>query len=533
MRKAFWGNLAVLLLLLLLLPQFVGCSLLSGAFSDTSGSRSSVTSPGSNTSPSIEPADGPGSFGTPLPGQPMLYLLPLNDNGYSGLNFYGREEYYAVIDQDGNEILRGKNLSIIHDLITGAPMAIAAERFEKTGTVDEYGFDKSVCYSALYDTSGQLLHDWQPGVYLEGFGNYIIMSAERIMRVDIGPMNMGSDFWSALCDMNTREVLIPDVYSARVMENGTLYFFDANNYPLCSSNQNLQQRTDFSLPEKYLYLMEVDGSHIVIDSAWNYILTDSAFRPLTSEPYNYIQKVGNEFVAAGRQDAAQEVIRAADGAVVYTAAPGESVNYYDGDVLILSSSPFNGSMTSRLCRADGTILADGFAQLSRAAHYDNFDVELFFGLKDNLLVVLDKTGSELAQLSTQASYANYVGDADGESGAIVLSNRDFSPDGIFTEECWMLDFSLNTIIPQGQYASLYTFWEGHSFLIARKVSPESSSFPLVDILSMDGTVLLEDIRNIYSGSADRLVVQWGFWRGLVDFEGNWVYRTSSFNTLED
>ncbi len=56
---------------------------------------------------------------------------------------------------------------------------------------------------------------------------------------------------------------------------------------------------------------------------------------------------------------------------------------------------------------------------------------------------------------------------------------------------------------------------------------------LADILDQDGNVLLEGLKSVFTVEGGLISCEKGFYRGLMDMEGNWLYKESIFNTAED
>lgn len=52
-----------------------------------------------------------------------------------------------------------------------------------------------------------------------------------------------------------------------------------------------------------------------------------------------------------------------------------------------------------------------------------------------------------------------------------------------------------------------------------------------DILDQDGGVILENLNVIYSATENALAVKKGFSCGIMDYQGNWLYQTSTFTTI--
>ena len=56
---------------------------------------------------------------------------------------------------------------------------------------------------------------------------------------------------------------------------------------------------------------------------------------------------------------------------------------------------------------------------------------------------------------------------------------------------------------------------------------------LTDILDQDGNVLLEGLKNVSTVEGGLISCEKGFYKGLMDTEGNWLYKESIFDTAED
>ena len=56
---------------------------------------------------------------------------------------------------------------------------------------------------------------------------------------------------------------------------------------------------------------------------------------------------------------------------------------------------------------------------------------------------------------------------------------------------------------------------------------------MYDLLDFDGNVLVERAKNIQTLSPDRFWVEKGFYQGLMDRDGNWLYKQSVFDSAVD
>lgn len=80
------------------------------------------------------------------------------------------------------------------------------------------------------------------------------------------------------------------------------------------------------------------------------------------------------------------------------------------------------------------------------------------------------------------------------------------------------------------------YWEGTEFqknkyLRAYYLSP--NDYPLYDVLDGQGQVLLSGLRAVDCLGPGRFLVEQGFSRGLMNEQGEWLFKESIFDTLED
>ncbi len=69
------------------------------------------------------------------------------------------------------------------------------------------------------------------------------------------------------------------------------------------------------------------------------------------------------------------------------------------------------------------------------------------------------------------------------------------------------------------------------YFIASYTGPQGVR--LSDLLDVDGSIMIEGINEHWSITDGYIVCRKGFEQGLMDFDGNWVYKESLFTELED
>lgn len=146
-------------------------------------------------------------------------------------------------------------------------------------------------------------------------------------------------------------------------------------------------------------------------------------------------------------------------------------------------------------------------------------------LEDGSELVLDQSGRELA--STPALGAQSFSLLPGGRFCANYSDHTdtalYGPDG--TE-----------LVGRGRYQSIYPLWGTPQSEAAKEIlqayTKKGDHF-LYDLLRADGTPLLTGLNKIYAADAHGAAVRIGFTRGVMDYQGSWVWRESIFNTFED
>ena len=95
-----------------------------------------------------------------------------------------------------------------------------------------------------------------------------------------------------------------------------------------------------------------------------------------------------------------------------------------------------------------------------------------------------------------------------------------------------MDSQANTLIPQGRYSWVYrTIFPGGTEILEGVKTGANNS--VIDLLNPDFSVRISGLKSICSVSGNYLGVIQGFSMGVMDMDGNWIYKTSTFRTLED
>ena len=102
----------------------------------------------------------------------------------------------------------------------------------------------------------------------------------------------------------------------------------------------------------------------------------------------------------------------------------------------------------------------------------------------------------------------------------------------YTYYSTVVDSQANTLIPQGRYSWVYrTIFPGGTEILEGVKTGANNS--VIDLLNPDFSVRISGLKSICSVSGNYLGVIQGFSMGVMDMDGNWIYKTSTFRTLED
>jgi hypothetical protein len=108
-------------------------------------------------------------------------------------NGFNEPEYTAIVDRDGNVVMRGAGLSVIYADGGGVAVGIERRRYEQSGAIS----------SELYNVSGELLRDFEPVIYEGDSGGLL-----RAWEVVEPPSAEDTEVIGALYNIGSRYMLI-------------------------------------------------------------------------------------------------------------------------------------------------------------------------------------------------------------------------------------------------------------------------------------------------------------------------------------
>ncbi len=155
-------------------------------------------------------------------------------------------------------------------------------------------------------------------------------------------------------------------------------------------------------------------------------------------------------------------------------------------------------------------------------------------LDQSVGVLLNRKGMEVPLSAPDGTQLEPTGMIDNRFLNCILPN-DTSTYGLFDVESGEL------IVPTGTYTLIATTPEtlsanaynamNHRFFTAK--TNEGYSPSRYALLDERGEVLIDDLNEIYFCDGERLFADRGFTSGMMDMEGNWIWKTSFFDMLDD
>ncbi len=434
-----------------------------------------------------------------------------------------------LVDEDGNEILKKQNLYLIAEHISppsqyGANLVLQPSAFvvETDIPIDSFSLHFFDISSALYSTDGTLLQDFKPGIYKEGFGNYVLHTNALYYGEDY-PL-YDSVYFSNLIDATTGDILFEHV--------GVISFLDENMFAVFSDtwdliavvNKNGEPIADLSDLNIH-NLIEKHGDYYIISSGdEGYYLLDKDFQIISSAYYLIQPNFENAtyFIGIRYDEELQFPYFIIDVSTKEEFPVKSSTVYYDENVLLTQEKVNQefGLMRTILYNHDGGIIATSSRAIFPIREENADAAKAFFIIGDDFdsITVIDENGTQLA----------YLGDIAIHSFTFLPAINCIDVSLSFAEETaslyYILDDSLTCLTPGDKATRFYD--EGLPFYIFYH---ENTSFPnspwRTGIADFENNIKIQNIAEVYSFSSTRLVIEKDGYVGLVDVEGNWVYKT--------
>lgn len=446
-----------------------------------------------------------------------------------------------MMDFEGQPIDESEVFETCYDIATGEPRYLTKTRIEDTGEDDEYGNPVTEQYCRLYDLNEKLLYDWQPITYKAAMGELLIRTNRSNMwfyQEDF-PEGLESCLWNPV----TGKTVLEDVDSLQDMEGNLFLAGDASGKVLGVIDEKGNIISGFPALAEYYYpttehgliltdnnspYAEFSGKEYIV----NYLL-DKNFNLLLEAPSLNIGYVGlrGRFLLSRESDA--DVIISLDNLseLYRTESAGTTVNYYDGERMILLNGSDRLNQGAVLCGANGKPLTDAFQSLKCVNEHiglDDMPSERFIAVDGDNAFLLDRDGNVLASASIpQLSSVQYL--KNGLFSYEITAAKD-------KQYCGLLDENFNILLPAGKYeyiSPLYSYagGRGTTYDIFLCDYTTNNGLRRTDLLRLDASPIIEGLSYIGSVSDNRIAVMRGFSYGLIDFDGSWIAKNSVYGAL--
>ena len=488
---------------------------------------------------------------------PAVFTPPCGDAGAlpgePGV-FYQLWQDKTIVDAGGGVVLQGGEYAVLYDPVTGEPAAITEERvLDNGGERETYGgngfwpeqtyVSEAAREQRVFLPDGTLLADWADRRYSAGPSGTLLYTEnewQNYLQDDQDPETCGA---ITLADGTGVENDLAIFY---LLDAQTAFYRTvAGEYGLC----DLAGGARTPLPARQNYAQgfpDSEGLYAVGTAEYGMgecsigaqQLVKRDLEPVTGvEQGSYTAGDGGtiQFYPAsdGTTPRPPERVYTADGTLLYTAPEGEYITYSSEKVIGLRKG------------SAGSLVTPAGEEISRVpvntVEGSKGDSVLFCETTaDNALVkrLLRADGSEwplpadrtICQVSDLLSSGNLL--VEGLPGTPAGSTTGDSA----ARDCLLLhpDGSVQEL---GTYRWVYTSGNWSRGSVMRRTDPtyifcqrmegsQNSSF--YDVRAIDGTLLLSGVENV-GVDGDHFIVRKGFYRGVMDKNGKWLYRVSIFS----
>ena len=449
------------------------------------------------------------------------------DNEYGVVSHNGdmiipmdNHEVYLIYDNVAQEQLWIQTVTRVIDDPT-----LSAKDLWKEENIDKVHMEYSI-----YDLEGNLVKELGENGIMTVCGNLVLY------------------YNGQLVDRVTGELYYEDVNTLRVV--GEYYAMNTKGYDqvrILDQDLHVVYETDggFIGDENQLYisaeikqedgtrvrgLQQLDGTEIV-PYGYDYF----SFSVVNDAPY----------IVASKNDI-ECVLSLADGSIVYQET-GEYpeydyIQYFLKDCMVIqkrevvATAETGGwpiyAYSSHLYRYDGTPIGEQYRSLypcteaNRAALAEHDEAEMLFNATktNGEEVIINQAGEVLYQIP--------------ENGWISVIRNDRIIESFYdTNTAALCDVDGNKLTEK-PYTYIYTMYvesASGDYIDSGLIngSYELAGKTIYDVLDLDGNILLERVKGVQVLSEDRFWVEKGFYQGLMDRKGNWIYKESVFDSAVD
>ena len=453
----------------------------------------------------------------------------------------------VLLDHSGNVLLEGKDLEILLNWETKEQFYVIDRRI-----VAKSGQDP-VYTEALYTLDGSMLID-HDSVSYSAVANGFVVCNNVTFSVD-GYYGYTGDADRYLLDLTTMKKLklpddagyftvIWDKYLAYGnYETNSLLIIDFDGYEVFS----MENASPVTMPWNDYLLLRYGGDNgeHVMDKDLGIIYSGMEMCLAEMTPQTIIM---DDFVISSDG----EVLDDYSWIVPYK----QQVKYYDDEIAVIAFWDDEGKFNTVLLNRSFDYLNEGVYDYLIKLPYGVGRAEKFVAVRDNEIISIDRDGS-ISVLNDSKTFLRleampgdkimcvYINDDDANkslqwwqmpAGAMILDKNgtvliDIPPaskPGVRSEiELWG---AISNIVGY----SGYSYDSENSFcLLVRKYNADRWDMSTIDVYGMDANLIVNNASAIHSVDKDRLLLTHGFSVGMMDLDGNWLYKTSAFDLLEE
>ena len=422
------------------------------------------------------------------------------------LSIYNGDET-LIVNTAGKVLLSGRNVSVLTDAFTREPAYLVSKRYEVKDR-DEGGWvTDAATFSTLYDLNGETVRPETEGDYSLVFGDFLLVGDY-------------SDSNTRLERLSTGETVMKD-FSYGVPSEKYVGLHDSEGNELV----RIDRDGNFFEPgeELYIYSLSNTDYYVSYDNEQNlWGLLDADLNEVIPMLYENVSVTGD--YALVQDQGSTRVLKLPECAEVLST--DERVTYFDGEVGIKCDWNYQFYWLTdvrgeRISPYDYTVIYVSDVDMPNRAFTARTN--------DGAAVLLGRDGHEMLRRGNSEIYQ--IG-----NDAFTLSWYTETPEkdggSRYTYYSTVVDSQANTLIPQGRYSWVYrTIFPGGTEILEGVKTGANNS--VIDLLNPDFSVRISGLKSICSVSGNYLGVIQGFSMGVMDMDGNWIYKTSTFRTLED
>ncbi len=442
-----------------------------------------------------------------------------------------------LLDDDGVLRDRGYDYTVLRDLFTNEPAYYTRERLVPTGEYEEWGEPIAVRESALYSLDGETLIDWSPYSYTAGIGGLVTRMKGNRWMFDAASLEEAD---ASLFDPVSGEVRVKDAALLDRLDAHTAVAYNALGELLGTLDENGNIVAGFPAPEGISLSSIGDGRVIATvpgadwggDQQWLLLDRELVLDDVVECRYFSagIEAYRGPYAMLTFADDSHGVYDLERNELLLT-VDHDFIDYFDGERLILRADIGN-EYRYILCDTDFNTLAGPFSQLwPCGGEAGRTPAESFIAEDGESIVRIGRSGETLASLKVgEIEYVNVW-----SNGSILYTKHWQESPYPFMEYYYMvaLDEDLNPIVPENLYTGLYPIYsdEGGSYNPTQRwmgYRQLPSGRTVIDLLRADGTPIITSLAAVGDASEDAIAVVRGQNVGLIDFDGNWLHKSSVY-----